>query len=142
MCETRALDIAPGDANAQYTSTYCFRRDTMIYEVAPHMHMRGSWFRFQLLYPDGRRETLLSVPNFDLNWQDGYWLAQPKRVPAGTWLLCTGAFDNSPRNPHNPYPAKRVRWGPQSWNEMFMGFMTVADIPPAAPSPAAAPVTR
>jgi hypothetical protein len=71
------------------------------------------------------------VPKYDFNWQDGYWLARPKRVPAGTWLLCTGGFDNSARNPHNPDPTKRVRWGPQSWNEMFMGFMTVADVPPS-----------
>jgi hypothetical protein len=44
-------------------------------------------------------------------------------------VLCTGGFDNSPQNPNNPDPTKHVEWGPQSWNEMFMGFMTVADVP-------------
>ena len=130
--ETRALDIPPGEPNAQHSTAYCFKRDTMLYELAPHMHVRGAWFRFQLLFPDGRRETVLSVPNYDFNWQTGYRLAQPRRVPAGTWLLCTGGFDNSARNPHNPDPARRVRWGPQSWNEMFMGFVTVAEVPPAS----------
>ena len=59
-----------------------------------------------------------------------YRLTEPKRVPAGTWMLCTGGHDNSAKNPNNPDPAKRVKWGLQSWDEMFMGFMTVADAPP------------
>jgi hypothetical protein len=79
---------------------------------------------------DGRNETLLLVPNYDFNWQTEYRFAQPKKVPAGTWLLCTGGFDNSTRNPNNPDPTKRVRHGPQSWEEMFMGFMNVAELPP------------
>jgi hypothetical protein len=42
-------------------------------------------------------------------------------------MLCTGGFDNSTKNPNNPDAGKRVRWGPQSWNEMFMGFATVGE---------------
>lgn len=48
-------------------------------------------------------------------------------MPAGSRLVCTGAFDNSAKNPHNPEPKARARWGPQSWNEMFMGFADVAE---------------
>jgi hypothetical protein len=125
--ETRSLDIPPGQPDAQHATSYHFKRPATIYELSPHMHVRGKWFRFQLLYPDGRRETVLSVPNYDFNWQTSYRLAEPKRVPAGTWMLCTGGFDNSAKNPHNPDATKRVRWGPQSWNEMFMGFATVAE---------------
>ena len=56
-----------------------------------------------------------------------YRLAEPKLAPTGSWLVCTGAFDNSARNPHNPDPTARAHWGPQSWNEMFMGFADVAE---------------
>ena len=35
-------------------------------------------------------------------------------------------------NPHNPDATARARWGPQSWNEMFMGFTDVAEEPPPA----------
>jgi hypothetical protein len=41
----------------------------------------------------------------------------------------TGGFDNSAKNPHNPDPTKRVKWGLQSHEEMFMGFMNVAEVP-------------
>jgi hypothetical protein len=43
-------------------------------------------------------------------------------------MLCSGAFDNSATNPHNPDATKRVTWGPQTYNEMFMGFMDMADV--------------
>jgi hypothetical protein len=126
---TRALDVAPGDSDARHTATYFFRRDAVVYALAPHMHVRGKWFKFELLHPDGRREPLLSVPNYDFNWQTSYQPARPLRVPAGSWMLCTGAFDNSPANPHNPDPGVRVEWGPQTNNEMFMGFITLAEFP-------------
>ena len=68
------------------------------------------------------------MPNYDFNWQTEYRLAQPKRVPAGTWLFCTGGHDNSAKNPNNPDPTKRVKHGLQSFEEMFMGFMNVAEV--------------
>lgn len=128
-CQTRDLNIPPAVRDAQHTAMYCFKRDTMLFGLSPHMHLRGSWVKFQLLYPHGRRQTLLSVPNYDFNWQTSYRLAEPIRIPAGSWMLCAGGFDNSAHNPHNPDATVRVRWGPQSWNEMFMGFMDVAELP-------------
>jgi hypothetical protein len=50
-------------------------------------------------------------------------------MPAGTWLICTGGYDNSKANPNNPDFAKRVHHGEQSFDEMFMGFMNVAEVP-------------
>ena len=125
---TRELEIPPGAADAQHTATYFFKKDAILYAMSPHMHVRGSWFKFELMTPDGRRQTLLSVPSYDFNWQTSYRLSEPRKVPAGSWMLCTGAFDNSATNPHNPDATQRVTWGPQTWNEMFMGFMDVADV--------------
>jgi hypothetical protein len=31
-------------------------------------------------------------------------------------------FDNSPNNSANPDPLKEVRWGPQTWEEMMIGW--------------------
>jgi hypothetical protein len=129
--EDRDFSITPGEDDSRTHAEYCFRRETLIFDLIPHMHLRGSWFKYEALYPDGTRETLLSVPNYDFNWQTEYRLAQPKRIPAGTWLLCTGGFDNSRQNPRNPDPAKRVKHGLQSFEEMFMGFMNVAEMPQA-----------
>ena len=127
--ESRDFEIPPGVADTKHFTHYCFKKDTILYDLSPHMHLRGSWFKYELLFPNGKRETLLSVPAYDFNWQTAYRLAEPKRIPAGTWMLCTGGHDNSAKNPNNPNPAKVIKWGLQSWDEMFMGFMTVADAP-------------
>src|SRR5207302_8282939 len=50
-------------------STYAVKADTQLFSMAPHMHLRGSWMRYEALYPNGKRETLLSVPHYDFNWQ-------------------------------------------------------------------------
>ena len=123
------VDIPPGTDEARHAATYAFTRPTTLYALAPHMHVRGKWMRYELLLPDGTRETLLNVPRYDFKWQHGYGLAEPRRVPAGAWLLVTGAFDNSPHNPANPDPSQRVRFGLQSWDEMFIGFFEAADEP-------------
>ncbi len=123
------LNLTPGEGDIRSHAIAGFKRDTMLYGFVPHMHTRGAWMKYEALYPDGKRETLLSVPRYDFNWQIEYRLAEPKRMPAGTWILCSGGFDNSTRNPHNPDASKRVRWGEQSFDEMFIGFMNVAELP-------------
>jgi hypothetical protein len=67
---------------------------------------------------------LLSVPAYSFNWQLAHELETPVKVPAGTKIIATGAFDNSVQNDFNPDPNIEVNWGEQSWEEMFMGFYT------------------
>jgi len=121
------LEAPPGSDEARQSATYAFTKPATLYSMSPHMHVRGKWMRYELLLPNGEREVLLHVPRYDFNWQYTYALAQPRRIPAGAWLLVTGAFDNSTKNPANPDPKKRVRWGLQSWDEMFIGFFEAAD---------------
>jgi hypothetical protein len=78
---------------------------------------------FEATYPDGRSEILLSVPDYDFHWQTTYYLAEPKRLPEGTFLICRASWDNSDRNPDNPNPAATVPEGLQSEEEMMAGFV-------------------
>ena len=109
-------------------------RDVMLYELSPHMHYRGKWFRYDAAYPDGTSETLLNVPQYDFNWQSGYRLTEPKRLPAGTVIRVRGAFDNSPQNPFNPNPNVVVRGGDQTDDEMFIGYLNYAELGEKAPA--------
>ena len=43
-------------------------------------------------------------------------------LPKGSRLDCVAHFDNSPNNKYNPDPAKEVRWGDQTWEEMMIGW--------------------
>ena len=104
------------------------RQDAELYSLMPHMHFRGKRMKFTAIYPDGSEELLLSVPDYDFNWQLAHEFAEPYRVPAGTQIIAVGAFDNSEQNPANPDPSIEVNWGEQSWEEMFMGFYSWKNI--------------
>jgi len=118
-----AFIIPPGQADVPVAA---FRRVPVpitLYALSPHMHTRGSWMTYTVIYPDGHDETLLSVPHYDFNWQFLYRLATPKQIPAGSRIEVHGGFDNSPFNELNPDPTATVRWGQQSWDEMFIGYV-------------------
>lgn len=117
--------IPPGDPNYPVMAKTKFPNETTILNFFPHMHVRGKAFEYRAIYPDGRTEVLLRVPNYDFFWQLDYKLAVPLKIPAGTIIECTGWFDNSPNNPHNPDPTATVRFGEQSWEEMMLGFYDV-----------------
>jgi len=46
-----------------------------------------------------------------------------REFPAGTKLNITAHFDNSASNPFNPDPTKTVKYGPQTYHEMCIGYM-------------------
>jgi hypothetical protein len=114
--------IPPHDPEYRVDAKHTFSQDTTLVALAPHMHLRGKSFQYVMQYPDGRRELILDVPNYDFNWQNGYTFRQPMLIPKGTTLHATAHFDNSEQNMANPAPDKEIRWGQQSWNEMMIGF--------------------
>jgi hypothetical protein len=120
------LCIPPYAANHEVSQTWEVRDDLIVYALFPHMHLRGRSFRYEVEYPDGTVETLLSVPHYDFNWQHRYELAEPKRLPKGSRMRCTAVYDNSSDNSNNPDPTATVRAGTQSWDEMFNGYWDVA----------------
>lgn len=132
------LAIPPGASDHPIDSRYRFREDRLLYQLTPHMHLRGKSFRYEARYPDGRREVLLEVPRFDFNWQIDYLLAEPKLMPKGTVLYCSATFDNSANNPSNPDPTRRVTFGEQTWDEMMIGWFSTTTLPRPADEQAAA----
>ena len=116
--------IPANDPNYEVRSSYTANQDITLDSLMPHMHLRGKDFKYTVVYPDGRQEVLLSVPNYDFNWQLRYLLKSPLMLPKGTRLECVAHFDNSPNNKFNPDPAKEVHWGEQTYEEMMIGFFT------------------
>ena len=117
------LEIPPRESHYRADASYTFDRDVQIFSMMPHMHVRGKDFRYTAVYPDGRKEVLLSVPQWDFNWQNTYRYATPKRLPKGTRIDCVAHYDNSIENRANPDPSKTVRWGQQTWDEMMIGYV-------------------
>jgi hypothetical protein len=123
--------IPAGADNHEVTACFTFGRDTELFTFLPHMHVRGKDFKYEVIYPDGKRETLLNVPKYDFNWQTMYVLEKPITLPKGTKMIVTAHFDNSEKNKHNPDPTKAVRFGDPTYDEMMIGYYDyVAKTPP------------
>jgi peroxiredoxin len=118
--------IPPGASNQPVQAQYIFHRNSLLLGLSPHMHYRGKDFKFEALYPNGSRETLLSVPHYDFGWQTLYHLREPKVMPSGTVIDCVAHYDNSADNLNNPDPTAEVRWGEQTFEEMMIGFLEIA----------------
>lgn len=116
-----ALGIPPNAADHKEQAYFEFDNPATIYMLFPHSHYRGKSSVFDVVYPDGREETILSVPDYDFNWQHTYSLAEPIDVPRGTKLIHRTLYDNSSRNLANPNPDRTVPWGLQSHDEMLYG---------------------
>ncbi len=121
---TQRFNIPAGASAHEVQSSYTFKEDSTLWALMPHMHVRGKDFRYEIVYPDGRRDVALNVPRWDFNWQHNYIFKQPLKVPSGTRLECTAHYDNSAANKANPDPTKDVRWGDQTWEEMMIGFVS------------------
>ncbi len=115
--------IPAGADSHQVESSFTCPSNAEILSFMPHMHLRGKDFMYEAIYPDGKKETLLSVPRYNFNWQSVYRLEQPLKVPEGTKIHCVAHFDNSEKNLNNPDPTKTVYWGDQTWQEMMIGWM-------------------
>ncbi|HIF06850.1 MAG TPA: hypothetical protein EYQ64_07820, partial [Gemmatimonadetes bacterium] len=116
------LKIPPFESNYESRGEFVFETDAEITLFKPHMHYRGKDMLFRVVYPNGTKRTLLSVPNYDMNWQISYEFAQPVPVPMGTRLEVISHFDNSTGNPWNPNPSVAVLWGQDSRDEMMEGW--------------------
>jgi hypothetical protein len=98
--------------------------------------VRGKGWKYDATYPDGRTETLLSVPHYDFDWQTDYIYKQPVKIPKGTKIHATAWYDNSVANKSNPDPSKDVWWGDQTWEEMMFTGLTFS-VPPPPTQPTA-----
>lgn len=96
--------------------------DAHVLALFPHAHLRGKAVRYELK-TGGTTTTLLDVPHYDFNWQLQYRFAEPVPIPRGSTLMYTAWYDNSARNPANPDPTRDVKWGPQTSDEMHLGYV-------------------
>lgn len=124
--DRRIPPIPPRVENWSMTGILEVDEDITVYALWPHMHFRGRDRTFVLTQPNGRQETLLSVPRYNPHWQIAYELAKPLRVRQGSRITAYGHYDNSSKNPHNPAPEAEVAFGPQSTDEMYIPFIEVS----------------
>ena len=116
--------IPAGSHEHKMYNSYVFNQEVVIHALRPHMHTRGKHMKFTAVLPDKSVIPLLSVPNYNFNWQPTYRLSEPVTLPAGSRVVVTGAFDNSENQVGNSDPSSDAVGGLQTWDEMFIGYIT------------------
>ncbi len=120
---TSKIAIPPGAAAHPVVSSRTLPADASGIGMFSHMHLRGKDMTFIAHSPNGEKETLLSIPNYNYAWQQNYrWEPGTKKFSKGTRIEVIAHFDNSSFNPWNPDPKAEVRFGPQTFHEMMFGF--------------------
>ncbi|MDG2220532.1 MAG: redoxin domain-containing protein [Rubripirellula sp.] len=125
-CINQDFEIPPGVENYEVNGNQgWFPKNGSLLAITPHMHLRGKSFRVDRR-SGAVSETLLDVPAYDFNWQHNYELIDPLPLDSTDQISFTAVFDNSTSNPNNPDAKEYVTWGDQTWQEMALTFLTVA----------------
>ena len=116
--------LPPNDPNFELEAEHVIAKDIVLTGVRARMSFRGKKMKFVVSDPAGNEKTIFSVPAYNYGWQPHYKLEKPVLVAAGSTLRVVGALDNSKSNPTNPDPEKEIKFGFNSWEEMFTGYFT------------------
>ncbi len=120
------LDIPPNEKTITQ-NIYVLQAPGRLENFQPHMHMRGKAMSLEAIYPDGKKEIISQVSNFQWNWHINYVYADSVAplMPKGTTLVFTAWHDNTTANPLNPDASQWVGWGDRTVDEMAHNWIDV-----------------
>jgi hypothetical protein len=131
ILDNPTIDIPAGEAKYKLSDSYTLPVDAEVTAVFPHAHYLAREMQGYAVLPDGGKQWLLCIKDWDFNWQGDYRFARPLSLPKGTMLHMDFTYDNSSNNVHNPnHPPKRVQFGMQTTDEM--GELWVQVLPGSA----------
>lgn len=117
----------PANTERTFHGVFTTPIDVSLVNIAPHMHLLGKSWEVWLEKPDGERVNLISVPDWDFNWQGSYAFKRYIVAPAGTEIHAVASYDNTTNNPNNPSnPPQFSTWGEGTTDEMYylpIGFV-------------------
>jgi hypothetical protein len=120
------LDIPPN--SLAFTEGFTvLKENTIITNFQPHFHLRGKAMQVEAILPDGARQIVSYVGNFNFNWMTNYIYdddAAPV-FPKGTVIHVSAWYDNTKNNPTNPDPEQWVGYGDRTVDEMAHAWMNV-----------------
>jgi len=123
---TKMLDIPPNSI-AHTEGFTVLKENTMITNFQPHFHLRGKAMEVEAITPDGNRQLISYVGNFNFNWMTNYIYADDAApvFPKGTVIHVSAYYDNTTANKNNPDPEQWVGYGDRTVDEMAHAWMNV-----------------
>jgi mono/diheme cytochrome c family protein len=122
----RGLDLPPNTV----TTTESFiplKQNARIENFQVHEHLRGKGMSMEAIFPDGRRQMLSQVTDFNFNWMNMYIYADDSAplLPKGTILHLVAWYDNTSANKSNPDPDQWVGYGDRTVDEMGHAWLNI-----------------
>ncbi|HLZ12489.1 MAG TPA: tetratricopeptide repeat protein [Candidatus Acidoferrum sp.] len=115
----RKLDIPAGAKNFVVADEFTLPESVSLLAIYPHAHYLGRDILAIAKFPNGKTQTLIHIPRWDLNWQAVFTYTTPIDLPAGTTISMRFQYDNSADNLANPNsPPQRVVAGNRAGDEM------------------------
>ena len=121
---SKRLDIAPNSITGTEGFTV-LRDNTIITNFQPHFHLRGKSMQVEAILPNGQRQIVSYISNFNFNWMTNYIYADDAApvFPKGTIIHVTAFYDNTKANKNNPDPDQWVGYGDRTVDEMAHSWM-------------------
>ena len=121
--------IPPNEIKTFHTLTTLSKGISMI-SVNPHMHLIGKSFWAFAVKQNGDSIPLIRINKWDFKWQYYYTFEHPVKLESGTTIHVFGTFDNTIKNPNNPFhPPQTITHGNgmesmKTTEEMFQFIFT------------------
>jgi hypothetical protein len=120
--------IMPPNEVREFHGTFTVPFDVSLFSVAPHCHKLGTHWKVYAVKPSGDTIPLISIEDWDFNWQGSYQFRSLLKVPAGSVIHAFAGYDNTVNNPFNPNnPPLSVSWGEGTADEMF--YLPISFLP-------------
>ncbi len=120
------VEIPAGESNYWVEEVMDLPVAVNVLSMYPHTHYLGKDIQLYAILPDGKKQWLLRIPDWDFNWQGDYRFKVPLHLPAGSKIHMSYRFDNSSDNLRNPNtPPIEVRGGWRSFDEMAEAMIQV-----------------
>jgi hypothetical protein len=122
----RNLEIPPNSVVVT-ENFHVMRQNGRIENFQPHLHLRGKGMSMEAILPDGSRQLLSAVSDYDFNWHNNYVYADDVAplLPKGTVLRFVTWYDNTAARRGNPDPNQWVGWGDRTVDEMGHAWVNV-----------------
>ncbi len=114
-----SFEIPPMTEGYQTRVSVAVPAKATVWAVAPHMHLKGRRALIEVERASGEDTCLLDIPDWDFNWQQFYFFADPRgiRLMPGDRVTFSCTWDNT--------TSHTVRWGDGTEDEMCIAYAYV-----------------
>jgi len=124
------IDMIPPHGTVMTQGFHTFETPVRIDSFQPHGHLRLVAKSLEILRPNGRRELVSMISNWNPGWHLSHIYEDDVApvMPKGAVMIITAWYDNTADNPHNPDPDQWVGRGNRTTDEMSHGWIAITHL--------------